>query len=123
MEAAVNALEQYNGLMAKTSSPAPRVELLVFDGCPNAEYARELIDRVSASLALAPQVNVMVVPDLAAAEEARFLGSPTIRVDGRDVEPGAEDRTDYALACRVYETPAGVTGLPEEAWLREALKR
>ena len=39
-------------------------------------------------------------PDEAAA--ARFLGSPTVRIDGRDIEPGAEDRTTYAYACRTY---------------------
>jgi hypothetical protein len=33
---------------------------------------------------------------------ARFLGSPTVRVDGRDIEPGAAGRTTYAYACRTY---------------------
>jgi hypothetical protein len=123
MDAAVGTLEAYNGVMATASSSAPRVELVVFEGCPNARAARELIDQVNASLALEPQVDVVVVPDAETAERARFLGSPTIRVDGRDIEPGAEDRTDYALACRVYETASGVAGLPEEAWLRQALKQ
>ena len=51
----------------------------------------------------------------------RFLGSPTIRVDGRDVEPGADERDEFVLACRIYRTPAGLRGEPAEAWVRDAL--
>jgi hypothetical protein len=42
-------------------------------------------------------------------------------VNGQDVEPGADERHDYALSCRVYRTGAGITGEPEERWLRDAL--
>jgi hypothetical protein len=38
-----------------------------------------------------------------------------------DVEPGAEDRTDYGLTCRVYVGENGVSGCPDPGWLREAL--
>jgi len=36
------------------------------------------------------------------AEQLRFPGSPTIRVDGRDVQPGFEDPADYTSRCRLY---------------------
>lgn len=32
----------------------------------------------------------------------RFLGSPTVQVDGLDIEPSARSRTDFAVGCRVY---------------------
>lgn len=50
----------------------------------------------------------------------RFLGSPTVRVEGRDVEPGAEVRTDFALSCRVFRTEGGAAGQPNPRWIREA---
>jgi hypothetical protein len=53
----------------------------------------------------------------------RFLGSPTIRVGGRDVEPYTEERTDYGLSCRVFRTEAGIAGQPDERWVRDALAR
>ncbi len=37
----------------------------------------------------------------------RFLGSPTVQVDGIDIEPAARERTDFAMSCRVYATPEG----------------
>jgi hypothetical protein len=62
------------------------------------------------------------VPDAEAAVEWGFLGSPTIRVDGRDVEPGASERTDVAFSWRVYRTENGFSGQPPEAWVRDALE-
>ena len=99
----------------------PRVEILYFDGCPNHEPARALVERVAAELQLDPSIDLVEVVDPEAAAELRFLGSPTVRVDGRDVEPGAEARHEFVLSCRVYRTECGLAGQPDEAWIREAL--
>jgi len=61
------------------------------------------------------------VPDGEAARNLRFLGSPTVRVNGRDVEPGAEERPDFTLSCRVYRSEQGFAGQPPERWVRQAL--
>jgi hypothetical protein len=99
----------------------PRVEILYFDGCPNHEPARAVVERVAAELHLDPSIDSVEVVDSGSVAELRFLGSPTIRVDGRDVEPGAEERHEFVLACRVYRSERGLAGRPEEAWIREAL--
>jgi hypothetical protein len=101
----------------------PLIEILTFEGCPNREGAVALVERVSVELGLEPELRVIDVPDPDAAERERFLGSRTIRVNGRDVEPGAGERTDYVLACRVYRTVQGPSGQPDEQWLRDALQR
>ena len=98
-----------------------KIEILTFEGCPNAQAARELVERVIADVGTDVELTYVNVSDPDAAERLRFLGSPTIRVDGRDIEPGGDDRTEYALACRVYRTEKGTSGTPEESWLREAL--
>jgi hypothetical protein len=74
-----------------------KIEVLYFDGCPNHEALlprrlHELLDQARVATA----VELVEVPDDAAAQSQRFLGSSTLRVDGRDVEPGAELRTDFA---------------------------
>jgi hypothetical protein len=98
-----------------------RVEILTFEGCPNAEAAHALVERVVAGLGIEADVASIRVEDGQAAERLRFLGSPTVRVAGRDVEPGAEARSDYTLACRLYSTPAGLATVPAEEWVRDAL--
>jgi hypothetical protein len=103
--------------------PERVVEVLTFKGCPHAEPAVALAERVVAEVAVDAVVRRVDVPDMEAAVEQRFLGSPTIRLDGRDIAPAEGERDDYALSCRVYRTSAGVSGQPEEQWLRDALGR
>jgi hypothetical protein len=98
-----------------------RVELLYFDGCPNHEALlprlRSLLDHAD----VPDQISLHRVESPAAAERERFLGSPTVRIDGRDVDPGAELRADYGLKCRLYATPEGLRGVPPDAWILAAL--
>lgn len=90
----------------------PVVEILFFEGCPNHALARELVRRVSAELDVDPDVRLVNVETPEDAHRLRFLGSPIVRVNGRDVEPGADHRGDFALACRVYQTNGGLQGQP-----------
>jgi hypothetical protein len=98
-----------------------RVEILYFDGCPNHARAQALVERVADELVFEVQLDQVEVHDADAAVALRFLGSPTIRVDGHDVEPGADARTEYVFACRVYRTEGRVRGEPDEQWIRDAL--
>lgn len=97
------------------------VEVLTFEGCPHAEPALKLVERVVAESGAGATVRRVDVADSEAAAAQRFLGSPTIRVNGRDIEPGVDERDEYALSCRVYRTESGLKGEPDERWLRDAL--
>ncbi len=99
----------------------PRVEILYFEGCPNHEPARMLVERLARQLRIEPEIRLVEIADPDAAVELRFLGSPTVRVDGVDVEPGAAERRDFALACRIYRSEGGITEQPDERWMRDAL--
>jgi hypothetical protein len=99
----------------------PVVEIFYFDGCPNHEPARELVERVAVDLGIEVDVRLVNVETPEDAQRLRFLGSPTIRVDGEDVEPSAAERTNYVHSCRVYRTDAGLVGQPDERWVRQAL--
>ncbi len=60
----------------------PRVEILYFEGCPNHEPARALVERLATQLRIEPEIRLVEVADPEAAVALRFLGSPTVRVDG-----------------------------------------
>ena len=98
------------------------IEVLYFNGCPNHEQVLEHLPRLLKREGVAAEILLRRVPDVERAQHERFLGSPTIRVNGRGIDPGAGTRTDYGLKCRIYETPAGLTGMPPDEWILDALR-
>jgi len=95
-----------------------RIEDLYVPGCPNYQPAVERIEKVLLSESLRADIERVPVNSDGAAKTLRFPGSPTIRVNGTDVEPN-EAKTP-GLACRLY---ANGSGMPSEAMLRVALSR
>jgi hypothetical protein len=98
-----------------------KIELLYWDGCPSHPEALELLQTVLAELGLEAVVELREVRTDEEAQTLRFPGSPTIRVDGRDVDPaGAESRP--ALTCRIYHLADGrISPIPSREQLEEAL--
>jgi hypothetical protein len=98
-----------------------RIELLFWEGCPSHPEAEELLRDVLASRGLGDPIERREVTTHEQAEAERFPGSPTIRVDGRDVDPvGAGARP--ALTCRIYRLPDGRSSpVPSREQLEEAL--
>jgi hypothetical protein len=97
------------------------IEFLFWEGCPSHPEARQLLDDVLAEQGLDVDVRVREVFTQADAEALRFPGSPTIRVDGRDVDPdGASARP--ALNCRIYHKADGRSSpVPTREQLEAAL--
>ena len=100
-----------------------RVEVLFFAGCPSHERLmprlRELLDEAGVD----EDITLVPVEALQDAEDQRFLGSPTLRIDGEDVDPTAAARSDFGLKCRLYRTEAGQQQLPADEWVRAAIDR
>ena len=108
--------------MNVTSGPPVRIEILARRDCPNRGMARVVVDRAIALSGVPVELETVDVKTEAQAERWRFLGSPSVRVDGLDVEPGSSGRTDFTLADRLYRCGlGGVQGWPDERWVRSAL--
>jgi hypothetical protein len=98
------------------------VELLWWAGCPSWEEAVGLVRDEMAAAGLDPdELEVRELRTDEEAEREHFPGSPTIRVDGRDVQdPGEEP---IGLSCRVYRLRDGrISALPDPADVRDALR-
>ena len=94
-----------------------KVEILYFEGCPNHKPASERVLNVIREEGIAANVTEIEVPDEVAEKEFGFLGSPTIRVNGVDIDPGARTATGGSFACRYYPG-----GLPPVEMIRAALR-
>jgi len=95
-----------------------KIEVLYSPGCPNYRPMIERIERVLASESLRAEIQSVAVNNDDEARELMFPGSPTIRVDGEDVEP--DQTITPGLKCRLY---ANLSGVPSEEILRRALSR
>lgn len=95
------------------------VRLRYFDGCPNwrATYERVLALLEERGLADV-EVALERVESFEDAERLRFIGSPTILINGLDAFPSPGG--SFGLTCRVYETPDGLAGSPTTDQLRRA---
>ena len=98
-----------------------RVELLWWRECPSWERASELVREEMAALGLDPEaLEVREVATDGDAEREGFVGSPTIRVNGADIQPPGEE--PVGLTCRVYRRRDGrISPLPDTEDVREAL--
>ena len=79
---------------------------------------RELLDEIAPGTA----IHDIDATDPGVAQRYRFPGSPTVRVDGRDVDPSFRDPGDYTPRCRLYWTAKGLRRIPERGWVEAALR-
>ncbi len=100
-----------------------KIELLYFAGCPGYERVLPVLRKVADELGVDGGIDLQAVETVEDAEHRRFLGSPTVRVDGDDIEPGAAERTDFGLKCRLYRSGEDASAQPSEELIRSALMR
>ena len=88
--------------------------------CPFHPGAVDLVRSVLAAEGLDSSVHEILVRDEEMAEALRFRGSPTIRVNGRDVAGEPSEKKSFALSCRLYSGSSQV-GLPPADLVRRAV--
>jgi hypothetical protein len=100
----------------------PHIQLLWWQGCPSWERALAVLRDAMAEAGLDPgSIEVREIDTEATAEREGFVGSPTIRIEGADLQPPPEGEPT-GLTCRVYHRRDGsVSPLPDPADLRDAL--
>jgi hypothetical protein len=112
------------GASTEQAAEPMKIEVLFFNGCPNHEaLLPRLRDLLRTAGSQDTDIELVRIDDGDAAARGRLLGSPTVRIDGEDVEPGAEERSDFGLKCRLFATPDGLRGLPADEWVLGALER
>jgi hypothetical protein len=93
-----------------------KIEILYFLGCPNYQPTFERLQAVLESQSLQAEIRSVPIGSEAQAKALLFPGSPTIRIDGEDVEQ--HETVAPSLTCRLYASRSGV---PSEESLRIAI--
>lgn len=98
------------------------VDILIFAGCPNVDATVERVRRAIATAKVPAEIRIVRVESDEDAKRLRFLGSPTVRVAGVDVDPRASERDDFGLQSRIYATGGRLEGVPPTEWVEAALR-
>ena len=100
------------------------IDFLFYADCPSHETALARLQDVLAEEGLAADIALTEVSSDRQAEALRFVGPPTIRIDGTDIDPAAAEQHDYGLSCRGYRRPDGrITPLPTRELIQAAVRR
>ena len=102
----------------------PRIEFLFWEDCPSHPQAWRLLEEVLAEAGLEATIERIEVVTDEDAERRQFPGSPTLRVNGVDVDPVGASQMGTALTCRVYLLEDGrFSPVPSREMIRRALVR
>jgi hypothetical protein len=99
-----------------------KIELFYFGGCPSYRKAADDVREALRLEGIAEDVVLVPVENEADAQAKRLIGSPTVRIDGRDIEGADADERGYGLGCRIYQDEQSIAGWPSVALVRRALR-
>lgn len=99
-----------------------KIELFYFDGCLAYRTALKHLEEVIKEKKLDAAVEMIKIESGEQALRDRFLGSPSIRINGRDIEPGVEKIKDFSMRCRLYLEDK-VSDWPSKKMIRRAIER
>ena len=97
------------------------IEVLYFEGCPNHLTTIEMVREILKSLGRQDEIHQVEVRTHADAEAIAFVGSPSTRVNGADIEPWARTAKAFGLSCRTYLDGSQGSGVPSRELLRLAI--
>ena len=112
---------EWNSTDRPQEDQALKIEILYFDGCPNHLPAVERVRTVLQEMNLPDVVVEVKITDPATAKPLRFLGSPTVLIDGLDIEPAARDSDQFGFGCRTYLSEGRRDGLPAKELVQAAI--
>jgi Domain of unknown function (DUF2703) len=98
-----------------------RVEVLYVPNCPHHPTAVKQLEAVLDAEGIPVEIHQVAVTDAKTAQALKFRGSPTVKINGRDIAGESQEPETFALACRIY-AGAKEAGLPPIEMMRNAVR-
>jgi hypothetical protein len=109
-------------LAREKTGAIPQIQFLFWEDCPSHSQALERLQQVMAELGNESPIERIEVLKDEDAQRLEFPGSPTIRVDGVDIDPAGAAQMGTALTCRIYRLEDGrISPVPSRGMIRRAL--
>ncbi len=111
-------------LVSITQIPRKVAEIFILfiEGCPNVLTIAKYIEEVIAEEAIDAEISLVLIESLEDARNLHFTGSPTVRINGKDVETNFLDNNDYGLQTRQYYMNGRQYDFPSKDMIKDAVK-
>lgn len=98
------------------------LELLYLPGCPHHDATVDLVYSVLHAEGAQAKLTEIPIVDHQEARAHCFPGSPTLRVNGLDIEEVPSQQLSVGYACRTYLVKGKLQGVPPRSWLEQAIR-
>jgi len=98
-----------------------KVRVLFFEGCPSYKQAIDNLRGALAETKINADIELIRVNSDEEALAQKFLGSPTIQINGVDLEGPAAQSAGLGFGCRVYYEGGRMQGWPSKERIRNAI--
>ena len=98
-----------------------KIEFLYFEGCPHYEPTLNLLNKVLKEERIKASMEQINVDSEELVQKHRFLGSPSIRIEGKDIEIEARTLSDFGQKCRIYPDDGARSGVPPASLIRKGI--
>jgi len=116
-----------NDEIAVTITQTPRkiinIVILFIEGCPGFSSVTDNIKDIIDEEAVDTDITLMLIETLEDARRLQFTGSPTVRINGRDVDLNMKNIKDYGLRSRHYYVNGKKLNYPSKSMIRDAIKK
>jgi len=100
-----------------------KIEFLYFEGCPNSDIALTDLKEILSEASLKEAIEIINVETPEDAVKYRFLGSPSIRINDKDLEIEEDNSTEYSMRCRRYKNGDMIEGFPSKELIKLNLSK
>jgi hypothetical protein len=109
--------------ITQTKREKVEINILFIKGCHGYKYAKKHIEEIIADEAIDVEINLIRIDNDEDARRLHFIGSPTVRVNGMDVEKGFSRTKDYGLRSRIYNVEGNLSGYPSKSMIWSTIKK
>ena len=96
-----------------------KIEILYFKDCPSYKKAYELVEQIINENNVDAKIEFVLITKDMDAEKLKFRGSPTILIDGKDIDSGTKE--SFGFGCRLYDTKKGLQPYPTKEMIQKTV--
>ena len=116
-----------DGSIRVTITQTPRkvvnIGILFIEGCPGLSSITNNIKEIIDEETVDADITLMRIETLEDAKRLQFTGSPTVRINGRDVGSNMKAIRDYGLRSRHYYVNGKKLDYPSKSMIRAAINK